>query len=60
MTDSAGVVAFQPDPAVAWKFENEWSTDFCSCCENVGECCYSFFCFTCFSCKFKIEHLKDS
>lgn len=50
MNKKPNIVAFQPEGATAWVYEDEWSTGLCDFDYNVGECCYGLFCFPCFSC----------
>ena len=28
----------QPSSNNVWKFENNWHTDFCDCCEDLSQC----------------------
>ena len=48
--DKPNIVAFQPQGPEAWEYEDQWSTSLCDCDYNVGECCYGFFFYPCFSC----------
>lgn len=34
-----------------WLFEYPWSNKLCSCCTDVKQCCYAFFCPCCFVCQ---------
>ncbi|KAM3910166.1 cornifelin homolog [Leptodactylus fuscus] len=29
---------------------NDWSSGVCDCCEDMGLCCFAFWCFPCFQC----------
>ena len=53
------VIAFQPDPVTAWKYEDSWSTDLCDCKGECGELCYSFICCPCYACKFYSNKMKS-
>ncbi|XP_060783706.1 cornifelin homolog B-like [Neoarius graeffei] len=46
----AKMVVQQPQPVVMVAHSNQWSTGICDCCQNVPECCFSFWCFPCFAC----------
>ncbi|CAF3100359.1 unnamed protein product [Rotaria socialis] len=41
------VVVTQPGRNV-WEFEHPWSTTLFSCCTNMKQCCFAFFCPCCF------------
>ncbi|CAF0766329.1 unnamed protein product [Didymodactylos carnosus] len=45
-------VRTQPSGSV-WQFENEWSlgNGICGCCNDLGTCCYAYWCTPCFLCK---------
>ncbi|XP_073510710.1 cornifelin homolog [Phyllobates terribilis] len=37
--------------SVAYMNINEWSSGICDCCQDLGICCFGFWCFPCFQCK---------
>ncbi|XP_064181639.1 cornifelin homolog [Anguilla rostrata] len=48
------VVVAQPTMASSWPQTlkpNQWSSDVCDCCEDMGICCFGFWCPWCLSCK---------
>ncbi|NP_001188228.1 cornifelin-like protein b isoform X1 [Ictalurus punctatus] len=48
----AKMVVQQPQPVMManTSYSNQWSSGIFDCCENVAECCFSFWCFPCFAC----------
>ncbi|TRY62238.1 hypothetical protein DNTS_020203 [Danionella cerebrum] len=44
------VTSQQPSAFVMTNTSNQWSSGICDCCDNVAECCFSFWCFPCFTC----------
>uniref|UniRef100_A0A3P8V8Y2 Cornifelin homolog B-like n=1 Tax=Cynoglossus semilaevis TaxID=244447 RepID=A0A3P8V8Y2_CYNSE len=45
-------VASQPRPLVcSSEEEGDWSTGICSCCNDMKQCCWVFWCCPCFACK---------
>ncbi|XP_066537477.1 cornifelin homolog B-like [Hoplias malabaricus] len=45
----AKVVVQQPQSVVVMA-SSEWSSGICDFCDNVPECCFSFWCMPCFAC----------
>ncbi|KAI7806737.1 plac8 onzin related protein 5 [Triplophysa rosa] len=45
-----------PKPFVMSQTSNQWSSGICDCCDNVPECCFSFWCFPCFACVTARKH----
>ncbi|KAM9500622.1 cornifelin homolog B-like isoform 1-T2 [Clarias gariepinus] len=48
----AKMVVQQPQAVAARNMTNssQWSSGVFDCCDNVAECCFSFWCFPCFTC----------
>ncbi|KAI5625869.1 plac8 onzin related protein 5 [Silurus asotus] len=48
----ARMVVQQPQSVVVMNTSqsNQWSSGICDCCENIGDCCFAFWCFPCFAC----------
>ncbi|XP_055054724.1 cornifelin homolog B [Misgurnus anguillicaudatus] len=46
----------QPKPFDMTHTSNQWSTGICNCCDDIPECCFSFFCFPCFACSTARKH----
>nr|XP_033779285.1 cornifelin homolog A-like [Geotrypetes seraphini] len=49
------IINNQPMPAttqaIATAEGNGWSTGLCDCCDDLGVCCFAFWCLPCFMCK---------
>ncbi|XP_030636656.1 plac8 onzin related protein 5 [Chanos chanos] len=50
------MVVQQPQPVMIATTSNQWSSGICDCCDNVPECCFSFWCFPCFACMTAKKH----
>ncbi|KAK1797214.1 hypothetical protein P4O66_008595, partial [Electrophorus voltai] len=54
-TMTAMVIQQQPQSVVVMA-SKEWSSGICDFCENVPECCFSFWCLPCFACSTAKKH----
>ncbi|CAF1194975.1 unnamed protein product [Rotaria sordida] len=34
-----------------WAFENDWDTGLCHCRDDLGICCFAYWCCPCFTCQ---------
>ncbi|XP_062849389.1 cornifelin homolog B-like [Trichomycterus rosablanca] len=50
------MVVQQPQPVMVVNTSNQWSSGICDFCEDVPECCFSFWCFPCFACATSRKH----
>uniref|UniRef100_A0A672LIT1 Cornifelin homolog A-like n=1 Tax=Sinocyclocheilus grahami TaxID=75366 RepID=A0A672LIT1_SINGR len=50
------MTSHQPRPFVMAHTSNQWSSGICDCCQDVPECCFSFWCFPCFACATARKH----
>ncbi|XP_043099289.1 cornifelin homolog B-like [Puntigrus tetrazona] len=50
------MTSHQPKPFVMAHTSNQWSSGICDCCQDVAECCFSFWCFPCFACSVARKH----
>ncbi|NP_001314982.1 plac8 onzin related protein 5 [Danio rerio] len=46
----------QPGQFMIAQTNDQWSSGICDCCDNVPECCFSFWCFPCFACSTARKH----
>ncbi|XP_041925741.1 cornifelin homolog B-like [Alosa pseudoharengus] len=49
------MVVQQPKPVVMSAGADQWTTSICEC-DNVNDCCFSFFCPMCFACITAQDH----
>ncbi|KAL4631104.1 hypothetical protein GN956_G14860 [Arapaima gigas] len=56
VTMATRIVVQQPQAVTVAVQSNQWSTGICDCCEDMADCCFSFWCFPCFTCKVSKDH----
>ncbi|XP_056323522.1 cornifelin homolog B [Danio aesculapii] len=44
------MVITQPQPMMISAHSSQWGSDICDCCYDVPECCFAFWCFSCYTC----------
>ncbi|KAM9846757.1 cornifelin homolog B-like [Aulostomus maculatus] len=44
------LVLTQPLPSMVSQESDEWGSGICDCCDDLGMCCFAYWCFPCFTC----------